>query len=118
MSKPTEVLKVWRCPRCGKQLEGATRSCVDGHVNTHAEEVEVIPAEQPEQLEASLDIVAKQRDAAIRIHEAFKKRLRKEADRMYAESGDPQLNEFAQQQAQFDADKLIAAISAAEQEKP
>jgi hypothetical protein len=34
---------VYACPKCGKQLESSTRSCVSGHVNTHAVAYKVIP---------------------------------------------------------------------------
>lgn len=49
-----EVERRWEiyvCPACGKQLLGPTDGCVDGHVNTHAEALEVVPAARIQWLE-------------------------------------------------------------------
>lgn len=44
------------------------------------------------------------------LQRMFLEPIHAEVDRMMREAGDPQLNEFAQQQAQFDAQSLEAAL--------
>lgn len=104
-----------------------------------AEKVEVIPAEQLEQLEVSLDIVAKQRDAAIQIHEAFKERLTSDEvveavaripwDNDFPGAWDKGIDPEAEEEAEEERDPrpqaratvrscIEAAVVAAEQEKP
>jgi ribosomal 50S subunit-associated protein YjgA (DUF615 family) len=70
------------------------------------------PAQEPIRtlLTASFNVQAE--DVAALCRERWEEPIRQEIDRMMAEAGDPQLNEFAQQQAQADADNLCAALQA------
>lgn len=53
-------MKTWTipaCPVCGKRLMRLTESCVDGHPNTHAVTVEVVPLSEVREALATTEFV-------------------------------------------------------------